>query len=152
MEIAAVALNGRLQLAAIAATVMMLIVVFELVRQRRLMEKYSLLWLLAALVLLLLAIFTGLLTWFSELVGIATPSNALFAVAIGFATLMLLHFSVTVSRITDQNKVLAQKLAATEERLRRVEGNYPVETVTLDAAHDAAHDGALREQPGSQTA
>jgi hypothetical protein len=144
MEIAAVALNGRLQLAAIATTAILLVVVFELVRQRRLMEKDSLLWLLAAVVLLLLAVFTGLLTWFSELVGIATPSNALFAVAIGFATLMLLHFSVTVSRITDQNKVLAQKLAATEERLRRVEGDYPVETPAADAPQD--------EQPGSQTA
>ncbi|MBK5230041.1 MAG: DUF2304 domain-containing protein [Thermoleophilia bacterium] len=124
--IAAVALSGRLQLAAIATTVILLAIVFELVRQRRLMERYSLLWLFAAFVLLLLAIFSGLLSDLSRLIGIATPSNALFGVAIGFATLMLLHFSVTISRITDQNKVLAQKLAATEERLRRVEGDYPV--------------------------
>jgi hypothetical protein len=141
MLVAAVALNGRLQLAAIAATAFMLVIVFELVRQRRLMEKYSLLWLFAAVVLLLLAVFTGLLSWFSGLVGIATPSNALFAVAIGFATLMLLHFSVTVSRITDQNKVLAQKLAATEERLRRVEGNYPVAESSAEATPE--------EQPGT---
>lgn len=124
--IAAVALSGRLQLAAIATTVILLAIVFELVRQRRLMERYSLLWLFASFVLLLLAIFSGLLSDLSSLIGIATPSNALFGVAIGFATLMLLHFSVTISRITDQNKVLAQKLAATEERLRRVEGGYPV--------------------------
>jgi len=125
LPFASAALSGRLQLAAIAVTVVMLGIVFELVRQRRLMERYSLLWLFAAFILLLLAVFTGLLSWFSSLLGIATPSNALFAVAIGFATLMLLHFSVTISRITDQNKVLAQKLAATEERLRRVEGGYP---------------------------
>lgn len=124
--IAAVALSGRLQLAAIATTVILLAIVFELVRQRRLMERYSLLWLFASVVLLLLAIFSGLLRDLSSVIGIATPSNALFGVAIGFATLMLLHFSVTISRITDQNKVLAQKLAATEERLRRVEGGYPV--------------------------
>lgn len=121
MILAALSLSPRLQLAAIVITSAMLLVVFELVRQRRLMEKYSLLWLFAALVLLLLSIFTGILGWFSELVGIATPSNALFGVAIGFATLMLLHFSVTISRVTDQNKVLAQKLAATEHRLRRLE-------------------------------
>jgi hypothetical protein len=121
MILAALGLSPRLQLAAIVITSAMLLVVFELVRQRRLMEKYSLLWLFAALVLLLLSIFTGILGWFSELIGIATPSNALFGVAIGFATLMLLHFSVTISRVTDQNKVLAQKLAATEHRLRRLE-------------------------------
>lgn len=118
---AALNFPAKLQFAAIASTALMLVIVFELVRQRRLMERYSLLWLFAAIVLLFLSIFTGILGWFSTLVGIATPSNALFAVAIGFATLMLLHFSVTVSRLSDQNKVLAQKLAATEERLRRLE-------------------------------
>lgn len=121
MILAALSLSPRLQLAAIVITSVMLLIVFELVRQRRLMEKYSLLWLFAAFVLLLLSIFTGILGWFSELIGITTPSNALFGVAIGFATLMLLHFSVTISRVTDQNKVLAQKLAATEHRLRRLE-------------------------------
>lgn len=121
MILAALNLSPRLQLAAIVITAAMLLVVFELVRQRRLMEKYSLLWLFAATVLLLLSIFTGILGWFSQMVGIATPSNALFGVAIGFATLMLLHFSVTISRVTEQNKVLAQKLAATEERVRRLE-------------------------------
>ena len=121
IEFAAVTLDSKLQLVALVATSGVFIVVFELVRQRRLMERYSLLWLAAAFVLLLLSIFADALSWFSSLVGIATPSNALFAVAIGFATLMLLHFSVTVSRLHDQNKVLAQKLAATEERLRRLE-------------------------------
>lgn len=121
MILAALALSPRLQFAAIVVTSIMLLIVLELVRQRRLMEKYSLLWLFAALVLLLLSIFTGLLGTFAQLIGITTPSNALFGVAIGFATLMLLHFSVTISRVTDQNKVLAQKLAATEYRLRSLE-------------------------------
>jgi hypothetical protein len=119
--LASLDLSPRLQLAAIVVTAAMLLIVFELVRQRRLMEKYSLLWLFAALSLLLLSIFTGILGWFSQLIGITTPSNALFGVAIGFATLMLLHFSVTISRVTEQNKILAQKLAATEERVRRLE-------------------------------
>lgn len=121
MILAALALSPRLQISAIAVTTIMLLIVLELVRQRRLMEKYSLLWLFAAFVLLLLSIFTGILGAFAELIGISTPSNALFGVAIGFATLMLLHFSVTISRLTDQNKVLAQKLASTEQRLRRIE-------------------------------
>ncbi len=108
-------------MAAIVGSVAMVFVVFEMVRQRRLMERYSLLWMAASLALLLLAIFSGALVRLSELVGIATPSNALFAFGLGFATFMLLHFSVSISRLSDQNKILAQKLAATEERLRRLE-------------------------------
>lgn len=121
MIVLANALNGRLQLAAIIGAVAMVFIVFEMVRQRRLMERYSLLWMAASVVLLLLAVFSGALSELAALVGIATPSNALFAFGLGFATFMLLHFSVSISRLSDQNKVLAQKLAATEERLRRLE-------------------------------
>lgn len=122
LNLAAVTLDSKLQLVAIIASAAVFAVVFELVRERRLMERYSLLWLAMAFVLLLMSLLTDLLSWFSSLIGIATPSNALFLVAIAFATLMLLHFSVTISRLHDQNKVLAQRLAATEERLRRLEG------------------------------
>ncbi|MEA2272038.1 MAG: hypothetical protein QOI98_746, partial [Solirubrobacteraceae bacterium] len=51
------------------------------------------------------------------LVGIAYPPNALFFVAFAFVLLLLLHFSVAVSRLTDQTKVLAQRLALLEERV-----------------------------------
>lgn len=126
---ASTGLSDRLQIVAILVTLALLIFVFELVRQRKLMEKYSLLWLLAALVLLVLAIFSDLLAEFSSAVGIATPSNALFAVAIGFLVLLVLHFSTTISRLTDESKVLAQKLALAEERLHRLDGktDEPVE-------------------------
>jgi hypothetical protein len=121
----ATALSGRLQLVAIVVTGSLLIIVFELVRRRRLLERYSLLWLLAALVLLLLAVFSDLLGQLSGAIGVATPSNALFAVAIGFLVLLVLHFSVSVSRLTDETKVLAQRLAIAEERIRRLDGDAP---------------------------
>jgi hypothetical protein len=111
-------LSGKLQAVAIVGAAVLLVIVLELVRQRRLMERYSLLWLFCAVVLLLLAIFSGLLEWFSSTIGVATPSNALFLVAFGFVILVLLHFSVTISRLADQTKVLAQKLALTERELR----------------------------------
>lgn len=110
-------LNGRLQLVAIALTLLLFVLVFEMVRRRKLMERYSLLWLFASMVLLALAVFTDLLAEISELVGIATPSNALFAAGIGFMVVLLLHFSATISRLTDETKILAQRLALAEERL-----------------------------------
>src|SRR6476619_1935795 len=97
---AAEGLSSRLQIVAIVVTAGLLVFVFELIRRRKLMERYSLLWLLAALVLLVLAIFDGLLADFSSALGIATPSNALFAAAIGFLVLLVLHFSTTISRLT----------------------------------------------------
>ena len=113
--------HSRVQIVSIAFAVLVLFGVFELVRQRRLRERYALVWMGAALVLLVLAIWKNLLAVLSHAVGIATPSNALFVVAFGFVLLLLLHFSVSVSRLADQTRVLAQRLALTEERLRQAE-------------------------------
>lgn len=119
--LAAATLDKKLQIVTIVGATALLLVVFELVRQRRLMERYSLLWLLASAVLLLLAIFSRLLSTLSSAVGIQTPSNALFFVMFGFVILLLLHFSASISKLTDEFKVLAQRQAADEERLRRLE-------------------------------
>jgi hypothetical protein len=114
-------MDARIQIVSVFGAGIILLVVLELVRQRRLMERYALLWLLAGVCLLLLAIFRDALATISSALGIAYPPNALFFVAFGFVMLLLLHFSTAVSRLSDQTKVLAQQLALVEERLRRAE-------------------------------
>jgi hypothetical protein len=51
-------------------------------------------------------------------VGIYYPPNAFFVIAFAFALLLLLHFSIATSRLADQTRVLAQRVALLEERLR----------------------------------
>jgi hypothetical protein len=111
----------RIQLVAIAASGALLLLVLELVRQRRMLERYALLWLFSALVLLGLAIWRDFLETVSEALGIFYPPNALFLIAFGFVMVLLLHFSLAVSRLADQSKVLAQRLALLEERQDRAE-------------------------------
>jgi hypothetical protein len=113
----------RLQLVSILAAVCRLLVVLELVRRRRLLERYALLWLLAALVMLGLAGWRGALVRLAESLGIFSPPNALFFVAVGFVVVLLLHFSAAVSRLTDQSKILAQRLAIMEQRMQRMEAS-----------------------------
>jgi hypothetical protein len=107
----------RIQIVAIVGAGALLLAILELVRRRRLLERYALLWLFSGVVLLGLALWRGALEQLALLVGIAYPPNALFFVAFGFVLLLLLHFSVAVSRLTDQSKVLAQRLALLEERV-----------------------------------
>jgi hypothetical protein len=114
-------ISSRIQIVSVVFAGVVLIGVFELVRQRRLRERYALLWMAAALVLLVLAVWTHLLGVLAHAVGIATPSNALFIVAFAFVMMLLLHFSVTVSRLGDQSRVLAQRVALLEERIRAAE-------------------------------
>ena len=104
-------LSTRVQIFAIAGSALLLFFVLELVRRRRLGEPYAILWLLAAFVLLILSIFDGLLDDLAELVGIRTPANALFVVGFGFILVLLLSFSSVVSRLSRENKLLAQELA-----------------------------------------
>jgi hypothetical protein len=108
----------RLQIVAALASGVLLLMVLELVRRRRLLERYALLWLLSALVLLGLAVWQDLLGKVASAIGIHYPPSALFVIAFTFVLVLLLHFSLAVSRLTDQSKVLAQRLALLEERLR----------------------------------
>ena len=91
--------------------------VFELVRRKRLMERYAILWLFAVATILLLALWQGLLTSVSHAVGIYYPPSALFAVAFVFVLVMLVHFSITLSRLSDQNKMLAQRVGLLQHEL-----------------------------------
>lgn len=114
-------MEARIQVVAVIGSAVLLLVILELVRRRRLLERYALLWLFSAIVLLGLAIWDELLSKVASSIGVATPVNALFFVAFGFVLVLLLHFSLAVSRMADQTKVLAQRLALLEERQRREE-------------------------------
>jgi hypothetical protein len=110
-----------IQIVSIVGCAVLLLVVLELVRQRRFLERYALLWLFSALVLLGLAVWRDALEVIANALGIIYPPNALFVIAGGFVLVLLLHFSLAVSRLSEQSKVLAQRQALLEERQRQVE-------------------------------
>jgi hypothetical protein len=114
-------MDARIQVVAIVAAAGLIVVLLDLVRRRRLLERYALLWLFSAFVLLALAVWRGLLEDVADLVGVAYPPNALFLIAFGFVLVLLLHFSLAVSRLSDQTKVLAQRLALLDEHVRNQE-------------------------------
>jgi hypothetical protein len=108
----------RVSIAAAIASIILLLVVFELIRSRRLRERYALLWLLTGVVLLVLSLWRGGLNTIAGWFGISGyPPAILFAVGILFILLVLLHYSTVISRLSDQSTILAQRLALLEERL-----------------------------------
>jgi hypothetical protein len=126
-------METRIQIVAIVVTAGLFALVFELVRRRRLMERYALLWLLASTVLLGLSVWRNLLETVASAVGIYYAPSALFAVAFGFVLVLLLHFSLVISRLADQNKVLAQRIGLLQQQLdaqaARLDATAPVEHV-----------------------
>jgi hypothetical protein len=114
-------MDTRVQIVAILATALLLVSLLELVRRRRMLERYAIVWLGSVLALLALAAWSGLLTTVSNAIGIAYPPSTLFVIAFGFVLVLLLHFSIAVSKLADQSKVLAQRVALLEERNGRLE-------------------------------
>ena len=101
----------RQKVLAISLSVGLLIVIFELVRRRKLREEYSWLWILTGAVIFILAMWYDLLLFMTHLVGAVLPASTLFFFGIFFLVLINLYFSVKVSALTSQIKKLTQELA-----------------------------------------
>ncbi len=142
---------GRVELFSTGVAVLLLLTILELVRQRRLLERYAILWLLSAFVLLGFALWKGLLDRVAAIMGIAYPPTALFVIAGGFVLVLLLHFSAAVSRLADQSKVLAQRNALLEERMRRVEvANEARDRIETSAAEADGLAASEREREAAE--
>jgi hypothetical protein len=112
----------RVSIVGVAASLLLIIVVLELVRGRRLKERYALLWLATGIVLLVLSAWRGGLNTVAGWLGVTGyPPAVLFAVATLFVLLVLLHYSTVISKLTDENVELAQRIALLEERVGRAD-------------------------------
>jgi len=107
----------RVTIAASIAALLLLAVIFELIRTRRLQERYALLWLLTGSVALVLAVWRQGLGKLSDVLGVSYPPSMLFLATGIFVIVLLLHYSTVISRLSDQNRILAQRLALLEGRV-----------------------------------
>jgi hypothetical protein len=118
----------KVSIVATIASLLLLLVVLELIRGRRLKERYALLWIFTGVVLVVLSAWRGGLTTVAGWFGVATyPPAILFAVATLFIIAVLLHYSTVLSRLSDHNTLLAQRVALLEQRLDAVSGPDRVE-------------------------
>ncbi len=116
----------RVSIVGVIASVLLILVVLELIRGRRLKERYALLWLATGFVLLVLSAWRDGLNTIAGWLGVtSTPVAVLFAVATLFILLVLLHYSTVISKLTDENVELAQRVALLEERVGRLAPTEP---------------------------
>ena len=111
----------RISVVAAIAALALLAVIFELIRRRSLHERYAILWLVTGTTILVLAIWRDGLDTLANIVGIAYPPSALFMLALLFILIVLLHYSTVISKLADQNRILAQRLALLEQESREPE-------------------------------
>ena len=111
----------KIQLFIGTLSIILLIITFELIRKEKLREEYSLLWLFTGAVILVFSIWPEyfLSRFFSQITGIFYLS-AVVLLAFMFLLLIVFHFSVVISRLTSQNKELAQRYALMELEFREL--------------------------------
>jgi hypothetical protein len=121
----------RISIAAAIGSLLLILIVLELIRGRRLKERYALLWLATGVVLLVLSAWRGGLNTIAGWLGVSGyPPAILFAAAILFVIAVLLHYSTVLSRLTDDNVLLAQEVALLRARLDALEAAEPAATTT----------------------
>jgi hypothetical protein len=116
----------RISVAASIACVLLLLIVLELIRSRRLRERYALLWLVTGAVLLVLSAWRGALNTIAGWLGVSSyPPAILFAAATLFVIVVLLHYSTVLSKLSDESTILAQRLALLEREVQDRSGSSP---------------------------
>ena len=102
---------SRVTLFSICASSALLLYTLEMVRRRKLREEYSILWLAGSVVILVLSLKQSWLVSIALAAGIAYPPSFLFLIGILFILLILIHFSIAISKLHMMNKKMAQEIA-----------------------------------------
>tara|TARA_R110002072_G_scaffold241027_4_gene399620 strand:- start:44884 stop:45357 length:474 start_codon:yes stop_codon:yes gene_type:complete len=110
-------MHERQQIVAIAGAIAIVLLVFELVRRRKLREEYSWVWIATAVAIFVLAVNQNLLITLTGWIGAASSASTLFFGAIIFLMGLAVQFSIRLSRLTHRQRTLAQRLALLEEEL-----------------------------------
>ncbi|WP_137844426.1 DUF2304 domain-containing protein [Microbacterium sp. 2FI] len=130
----------------VAAAVLALIAIVELMRRATLRERHAVWWLIGGVIALVVALFPQTLTWAAQLLGIAVPTNLVFFIAIGLLFLVSLQYGAELTRVEDKIRTLAEQSAFHELRLAELEAARPADGTTSGAdetpAGGTADDGS----------
>ena len=111
----------RLKVSLLAAVLVFFIIVLSMLKRRRLALKYTLLWLLTGVVMLIFVVFPELLQSLAGFIGAQTLMNTLYLLIIGFILVLLMMLTSIVSKQTERIAFLAQANAILEKRVRELE-------------------------------
>ncbi len=115
------------QVIAIIVSISLFLFILYLVRKKKIKEEYSLLWLSSSIVFIFFSIWRDGLEYFAKLVGIAYPPAALFLILLLAVFLILIEFSINISRLTEQNKVLTQEIALLKHQVESAEAGKKID-------------------------
>jgi hypothetical protein len=105
----------------IAAALLTLGVVIEMLRRRRLRERHAIWWLIAGIMALVVGVFPATLAWAAALVGVALPTNLIFFVSVAILFLVCIQHSSELTALESQSQILAEQAALQQLRIEALE-------------------------------
>ncbi len=115
-------LSSTLRAVLITGVAVYFVMILMFLKNKALALKYTLLWMVAGVILGIMVIWPETLTYFTRMLGIASNMNGLFIACIAFVIMILMSLTSIVSKQADKIKNLTQTIAKMEKRLREVEG------------------------------
>lgn len=118
----------RLTVVAIVVCLALVLALLHLLRTRRIREKYAAVWIVLTLAVVVIGVFPGLAFWLSDLVGVQTPANLVFALASLVLLAVCIQLSTEVSALEEETRTLAEEIALlrldVRQHLVRTQGQH----------------------------
>lgn len=121
---------SRLQLVFVGSSLLLLLVLFELIRRRKLEERYALLWIITGGAFLVVSLRTSILDRIAGLLGVLVPANALFLFGLVFMIALVLSLTIVLSALTRKNDRLSQRLSLLQFEVEELRAKRDKEKVT----------------------
>lgn len=112
----------------LSMAIAIILTLFEMLRRHRLREKYALIWFVIALCAVVVAVFPGLLSWATDLLGLNLPSNLLFFVASVVLLMLTLQHSYELGRLEERTRTLAEEVGLLRLEVQRAGGEADTES------------------------
>ena len=113
---------GRIQIIAIISSLLFLFYIARLILKGKLREEYAIMWVICTAILVVFSFWRDGLATISNLLGVYAPPNTVFIGAIVAILIYLLHLSIVVSKLQEQNKTLAQEIAMLKHKEAKKDG------------------------------
>jgi len=110
----------RLMVTTVLVGVLILGVILELLRRRRLREKYAALWLFTGCFVIVMALFPGGLDGVAGYVGVASGASLVLFLAVVFLLVIAMHLSWEVSELEEETRSISEEIALLRMELERL--------------------------------
>lgn len=114
-------MNEYLRFFLLFALVLYFIFLFVLLKKNSLALKYTLLWFLTGIIMVIVVIFPSVLEIPLKHMGVVEWTNGIFALLLFFLIVICISITSIVSKLNERNRKLTQKCALYEKRIRELE-------------------------------